>query len=382
MAIDAVDERDWKLLLLEERGSCVSLLMPTYLYAGDLQQDRVRLRNLLREAEQRLDARGGSTDILMPVRALLEKRVFWKKQARSLAIFCAPDFFRFYRLPFHLNERAVVSDRFYLRPLAPLLASSGRFYILALSLNHLRLLEARRGELRRVPLEGVPRSFEEALGYEQYDSGVYSHTSSPSGLGRQPAMFHGHGDNDQEKLDKDIQHYFQLVAKGLAGVLEDPNAPLVLAAVEEHFPRYRGANKHSQMLASGIVGSPERTSDRQLYEKAWEIVEPFFLAQRDSALERYSELKGSGRAANVMTELMKAADQGRVDVLLLDDRTELWGTYDPTMAALEIHAEPEVGDEDLLDKAAFYTLSRGGTVFTVDSGAVPDGGPAAAILRY
>ncbi len=382
MAIDAVDERDWKLLLQEERGDCASLLMPIYLSSGDLQQDRVRLRNLLREAEQRLDARGGSVDVLKPARDLLEKRNFWKQQARSLAIFCSADFFRCYRLPIDLGERVVVSDRFYLRPLAPLLASNGRFYILALSLKHLRLLEARRGELRRVPLEGVPRSFEEALGYEQYDSGVYSHTSSPSGLGRQPAIFHGHGDNDQEKLDKDILHYFQLVAKGLAGVLEDHEAPLVLAAVEEHFPRYRGVNKHPRMLEAGIVGSPERTSDRLLYEKAWEIVEPFFLAQRDTALERYTELKGAGRAANAMTELMTAADQGRVDVLLLDDRTELWGTYDPTMAEVEVHAEPEIGDEDLLDKAAFYTLSRGGTVFTVDPGTVPDGGPAAAILRY
>ncbi len=47
-----------------------------------------------------------------------------------------------------------------------------------------------------------------------------------------------------------------------------------------------------------------------------------------------------------------------------------------------MHAEPELGDEDLLDKAAFYTLARGGKVFTLDPGKVPDGGPAAAILRY
>ena len=382
MAVDTVNERDWQLLLEEERGDCVSLFMPAYLAEGDLGQDRVRLRNLLRDAEQRLDARGGSVAVLEPARALLERRAFWKRQARGLALFCASDFFRCYRLPLELDERVVVSDRFYLRPLAALRAGDGRFYVLALSLNHVRLLEARRGNLRRVPLEGVPRSFEEALGYDQYDSGIYSHSSSPSGLGRQPAIFHGHGDNDQEKLDKDILHYFQLVAKGLIGVLEDPEAPLVLAAVEEHFPRWRCAAKHPRLLETGIVGSPERTSDRVLFDRAWEIVEPFFLSERDQALERYRELKGSGKAASAMTDLMKAADQGRVDVLLLDERTELWGTYDPTMAVVEIHAEPEVGDEDLLDKAAFYTLARGGTVFTVDSGCVPDGGPAAAILRY
>ena len=382
MAVDSVNERDWKLLLEEERGACASLLMPTYLAEGDLGQDRIRLRNMLRDAEQQLDARGDFADILKPARALLKERAFWKQQARGLAIFCAPDFFRCYRLPIALDERVVVSDRFYLRPLAPLPADGGRFYVLALSLNDVRLLEARHGKTRRVALEGVPRSFEEALGYEQYDSGVYSHSSSSSGLGRQPPIFHGHGDGDQEKLDKDILHYFQLVAKGLSGVLEDPQAPLVLAAVDEHFPRYRSANKHPRLLKEGIVGNPERTSDRALYNQAWRIVEPHFLAKRDQALERYTELRGSGRAANTMTDLMQAADQGRIDVLLLDDRTELWGTYDATLAELEVHAQPETGDEDLLDKVAFYTLARGGKVFTVPDGAMPDGGPAAAILRY
>lgn len=385
MAIDPVDERDWKRLLHQGHGPCASLFMPTYLSEGDLQQDRVRLKNLLRDAGDQLLAAGESEEavsILDPARALLEKRRFWKQQARSLALFCSPGLFRCYRLPLELSERVVVARRFYLRPLAPLLASNGRFYVLALSLHHVRLLEARRGEFRRVPLEGVPQSFEEALGYEQYDSAVQSHTSSSSGLGRQPAIFHGHGDKDQERLDKDIVHYFQLVAKGLNGVLEDAGAPLVLATVEEHFPRYRGANKHPRLLDEGIVGSPERLADHQLYDKAWEIVEPHFLTQRDQALARYHELKGLGRASSAMSELVAAADQGRVDVLLLDERTELWGTYDPAMAELEIHSEPRAGDQDLLDMAAFYTLSRGGTVFTLGAGAVPDGGSAAAILRY
>lgn len=384
MAIDRIDERDWKRLLQDREGPCVSLFMPTYLSEGDLQQDRVRLKNLLREADERLASRFASSDadVLASARALLKRRTFWKQQARSLALFCAPDFFRRYRLPLELRERAVVADRFYLRPLAPLLASDGRFYVLAFSLHQVRLLEARRGEMRRLELDGVPTSFEDALGYVQYDSGIQSHTSTSSGLGRQPAIFHGHGDHDEERLDKDIRHYFQLVARGLGPLLGDPRAPLVLAAVEEHFPRYRSANKHPRLLEKGIVGSPERMTDRQLCERAWEIVETCFLEERDQALERYAELTGLGRASNTMSELVPAAAQGRVDVLLLDEQTELWGTYDAAAAELEIHAEPADGDQDLLDVAAYYTLARGGTVYTLASGSVPDGAPAAAILRY
>ncbi len=117
MAIDPVDEGDWKRLLQEGNGPCVSFFMPTYLAEGDLQQDRVRLKNLLREAGKRLAEQGWADEaagILKPVKALLQKRLFWKQQARSLAVFCASDFFRCYRLPLDLVERLVVSGRFYL----------------------------------------------------------------------------------------------------------------------------------------------------------------------------------------------------------------------------------------------------------------------------
>ena len=47
---------DWKLLLEKPPGTCVSLFMPTHRSGPEVQQDPVRLKNLLRQAEGRLVA--------------------------------------------------------------------------------------------------------------------------------------------------------------------------------------------------------------------------------------------------------------------------------------------------------------------------------------
>ena len=382
-----ISNGDWKLLLDNRGEGCVSIYMPTYRPKGDGRQDPVRLRNLLRDAEKVLGEHGFEPDraaeILKPAHELNRDQGFWKQQRKGLAVFCAPGFCRAFHLPIEVRERVTAGEHFYLRPLMPLHQTRGSFYVLALSLNQVRLLEGRRDEIRRVELEGVvPTSFDDALGYDQYDSVVQVHSTSTSGLGRQRGMVHGHGDNDQEKLKKDILHYFRLVAKGLAPVLRDKSAPLVLAAVQEHFPLYRSVNKHPEILDTAITGSPDALSDHELYERSWDLVEPWFLREREQAIERYTELKATGKVSSKVKDLVRAADEGRVDVLLLAEDSELWGTVDPAGAKVTLHAERAGDDEELLDRAALATLSRGGTVFTVPAERLPEGGPAAAVYRY
>jgi hypothetical protein len=49
---------------------------------------------------------------------------------------------------------------------------------------------------------------------------------------------------------------------------------------------------------------------------------------------------------------------------------------------VELHAKPTDVSEDLLDLAAIQTLLNGGTVYTIEPEAVPDGSAIIALLRY
>lgn len=366
---------------------CVSLYLPTHRRGKEVQQDPARLDALLRRAEQRLRRLGlddgAVAEILDPARELVDDLAFWRFQAEGLALFAAPRIFRYYRLPLGFTERVAVGDRFAVKPLVPLLDGGGRFYLLALSLKEVRLVDADRWGARRLELGPVPASMDEALGYVEYYSGLGMHSASQHALHGQPGVvYHGHGDADEDRVEEDVRHYFQRVARALEDRLPDREAPLVLAAVAEHLPLYREAAHDPRLVDTAVAGNPELLGDEELRLAAWPLVEPRLTEARRVALERYVELGGTGRAAGGVDPVVVAADRGQVESLFLDPEAERWGTYEPDLGRVILHAERESGDLDLFELAAARTLETGGDVFALAPGELGEGVEIAAVLRY
>jgi len=363
MSTDILDREEWKRLIEEQGEPCLSLLMPTHRFGVEMQQDPVRLKNLLRQAEIRLAEEGVATErvasLLAPARELLEDGEFWQHLSDGLALFATPELFRTYRVPLTLPEQVVLAERFYVKPLLPLRLSTGRYYILALSLNQVRLLVATREEVRRLSVPGMPESFEAAMGVDEFYSGIQGHTSHSSRLGGRTAIFHGHGDNDEEHLRADIRQYFRQVATSLERHLKDQNAPLLLATVESHLPLYREVHHRPELLPEILGGNPDTLSDHELQARAWPLAEPFFLRERDEAWQRFAALAGSERTSYELDSILPAAHQGRVELLFLADNGEVWGSYDRVNHKVVV---VEKGSEDLLNTAAVETLRHGGSL--------------------
>jgi Bacterial archaeo-eukaryotic release factor family 3 len=149
---------------------CVSLFLPTHRVTAHTEQDRIRLKNLMQQAGEHLTARELRApevkDLLGPAQRLYENNLFWQHQSDGLAIFLTPGFAEHYRLPLEFTDLVVVSERFHLKPLLPLFTGDGRFYVLAISQDEVRLLEGTRHSVAKVDLTGVPQSLAEALKYD------------------------------------------------------------------------------------------------------------------------------------------------------------------------------------------------------------------------
>lgn len=372
--------------LIEHRdGPCVSVFLPTHRTSPESAQDPIRLRNLLDEAEERLVAGGlrstEAKEVLEPGRKLLEFGEFWSYQSDGLAVFLAPGWSQFFRLPLEFPELVVVADRFHIKPLLPLLLGGGRFYVLALSQNEVRLLEGSRQSVEEVELEDVPRNLREALKYDDLEKEQQFRVAGRGGRGA-PAVFHGHGIGGE--VDKVLlERYLRQVDEGLWEVLREERAPLVLASVGYERAMFRKVTRYPYVLEEGIEGNPEKLRAQELHERAWAIVEPVFTGAREEAAERYREAAGSGEAvASNVEEVVRAALEGRVETLFVLLEQQRWGMVDPQTLEVVVHADRRPGDEDLLDRAAVETLLTSGTVFAVPPEEVPGPGPAAALLRY
>jgi len=324
-----------------------------------------------------------AAELMTPVRELVDDQAFWQTQSAGVAIFRSPEVFKTFRLPTPLDENAVVEHRFHLKPLFSLVNGDGRFYILALSLKNVRLIDASRHSAREVELPpDVPRSFNEALGnltrnYTQFQASTSSKTVSRS------PIFHGHG-TGEDNLKAEIVQYFNLTDKALLKHM-DRDAPVVLAGVEYLLPRYHETTEHPKVLEEGLTGNADGLSAEELRDAAWEIVEPHFLEDRRRAAERYGDLSGTGRASSRYQEILPAAHDGRIDTLFVARGVRLWGSYDAKSRAVRLEenqATQRNHSEDLLDLAAVQTFLNGGTVYAVPQQEIPDGQAMAAVFRY
>ncbi len=98
----------------------------------------------------------------------MEDQAVWEHQSDGLAIFAAPQLFRVYRLPLAFEELLVVDERPHITPLLPLFSDDGQFYVLALGLQGVQLLQGAHYSLRPIALPGVPTSLQDALGQPQW----------------------------------------------------------------------------------------------------------------------------------------------------------------------------------------------------------------------
>jgi hypothetical protein len=378
--MDLFTRDDLRALLAERPGPCVSIFLPTH--RGGAEADPIRWRGLLDEAQRRLTAVGlraaEAGELLAPGRSVLEDPLFWKHQGDGLAAFLAAGFLRLYRLPFAFDELAIASAGFHVRPLLPLLAGDGRFYVLALSSNGVRLVQGTHYGAGEIDLKGVPQGLAEALQTHDVDEPLTFHTR-PTGGGGWGAIFHGHGVGIDDAKD-DLLRYFQQIDRGLHGLLREERAPLLLAAVDYLQPLYRKANSYPHLLEQGIEGNPDRLSARELHDRAWPLVRPLFEQAQQRAAAQYRQLAGTGHASGDLEAVVAAAHAGRVETLFVALGRQVWGLFDPSAGRVERHDQASPGDVDLLDFAAAQTLKHGRTVYAVEPRQVPSGADVAAIF--
>ncbi|MBD2460901.1 hypothetical protein H6G89_07570 [Oscillatoria sp. FACHB-1407] len=375
--------------LLQPQGLCVSIFMPMHRAGSEVQQNPIRFKDLIKQAEDQLQAhdmrRTDAVALLEPAHSL-DQTDFWENQDEGLAVFIAEGWFRYYKLPMRFEELVVVSDRFHLKPLIPLLNRDGEFYILALSQKQVRFFEGSRYSIKQVEIENLPQNIDETLQYDETaQEGQFRINTSKGGTNnpfQRSGSYHGQGAPDRDYHNRDILQFFHQIDAALHPFLKDKRAPLVLVGVEYLLPIYREANTYQHLLEEGVTESPKVVSPEELHDQAWAIVEPCLMQQEQVAIEYYQNLSATGKTSTDLKEAVSGAYYGRVEQLFVAVGRQRWGNFDPDSNELHMHETAEPGDEDLLNAAALQTLLNGGTVYAVEPEKVPDSALVAAVFRY
>ncbi|MBI1903767.1 MAG: hypothetical protein HYS13_21905 [Planctomycetia bacterium] len=382
--MDTITRQDAEQLLSPKPGPCISLYLPVRVAGPEGQQGPIRLKNLVRTAKERLIDRGmrpaDARDFVEPLLRLGTEPSFWQQAGSGLAMFHSKQGTRSLHLPLALAEMAVVSERFFIKPLLPLLAGDGRFFVLGLNQKGVRLLEATRDRMREVEVPGMPGSLDEALGYGDERRRFHNSGRQWHG-GPQPNVYRGKG-SLVDVESGDVAKYFRLVDRAVRSYMNGNRAPLLLAALPEFVPIYRQVNGYRNLLDAAVTINPQWVDDAALHAQAWAAAAPAFAEEQKQAAGRYWQLAHSDRATSDIQEVVRAAVEGRVDVLFVNAKADVRGDLDEATGRPVLHAKLSEGRDDLVDVAAAETLRHGGTVYAGEAETVPGGAPMAAILRF
>lgn len=371
-------ERDDLHRLLEAHETpCVSLYMPTHRHPPENEQDPIRFRNLLREAERRLASHEPpASGLLQPVSELAEAEA-WREPRNGLAVFRSPDVLAHYSIPESVEERVVVGDRFHVRPLLHALQRRDRYYVLALSQNATRLYEGTPSGLSRIEA-GLPSSLEDALGSEHDPPFLNAHATA---RGSETAAFHGHGDGEDAQ-DEDLKRYFRAVDTALWRLLRQESVPLFVAAIARHISLYRELSRYPLVAERGIEGNVDEVGAEELSARVRPLVEELRLARRRRHAEEFAQARGKGLTEVDLHAIGPHAVQGRVRRLFLGDGRKAPGRVDAETGEVRDAGEEEGRADDVLDDLAQAVLVRDGEVVTLPAEEMPDQSVAVALLRW
>ncbi|NLE98949.1 MAG: hypothetical protein GX596_13315, partial [Propionibacterium sp.] len=249
-----------------------------------------------------------------------------------------------------------------LHPIAPLLSGSGLFYLLALSNNSVRLFEMTRTSIGELDLGETPRSSDE-LERDRDHQAHLQHSAQSRGGG--VANFHGHG-GDNRVGEMETERFFRAVSDGLDKVLNSTSpGPIVLASVAEHHSTFKSITGR-EVLDDIVAGNPDTKPAGELYKQARPIAKARVVSRNEQLLDQLKALLGTGKASDQIARVALAAQEGRVDTLVL--------------AGLPTQPDGQADlVEDPVDEIIVDVLRNSGSIAVAEENGAPQ---VRAIYRY
>jgi hypothetical protein len=380
--MDIVTAAQLRSLVSTDGDRCVSIYMPTHPAGREGMQDAPRLKNLVTQAEQRLIEAGmrgvAAREFLNPILEL-PRQARWQRRGQGLAIFRSDDRLVDYCLSASLPEALIVARRFHVKSLLPAVSEPLQFFLLAISRNQVRLLKATHQGFERLSPPGLPINMRQALNLQGADRGEQVHSGMRGALGKEAGVFHGQGGR-RDTLKQEVVEYFRTIDHSVRQVLAEAPWPLFLVGVEYELAIFREISSYRRIADEQLCGGFDHLNERALYAQVLPLAQRGVEQPRREAIARYTALADTNLASDDIKEIVPAAHEGRIDMLLVDPRQEAFGRYDVGTNRFEFANKPDPS-LDLIELTIAQAVLRDAKVYAVGD-ELAYATPLRAVFRY
>ncbi|MFQ4138938.1 hypothetical protein PGN35_021745 [Nodosilinea sp. PGN35] len=357
-----ITRQDLKELQALTKVPALSLLLPTHRTSPDNKQDPIRVKNLVKEASDRL-AEEFSARELEPLLKNLDELVNdidYTYALDGLALFASHDFAKKFYLPFTVPKRVIIDQSFATRDLVYGLHRAQRYWVVLLSQNASRLLAGTGETLEEINNKDFPLQME----------GPGATTALPDSA-------------DSAYMDDRHRRFFQSVDRAFSAVAEDDTLPIVVGGVIRQISFFQEVSQYTSQIAGTITGNFDSATEAELVPQVWPFVQEVRAQQRQEALAALDAAMGEKKVSTALEEIWQLANEGRGQLLLVEGNYHVPGVVDDQggLQVVEEKGGTEVMD-DAIDEIIEAVLAKGGEVMLMEDGALADHHGIALTLRY
>lgn len=383
--MNKVNREAIKALLETEDNATISIYMPTHRFptSEHISEDRIRLKNLVREAKEKLQKHGVDEGLIEQIATTIEdgyyeNESFWQQMTEGLALFASPATVRYFNLPIECEEHVSAGDRYDITPLLAAMSCDQSYYLLALATHKPVLCAGDMYGIEKVDIE-LPESVETALNIDE----MYANSKTDRASGYVGAKAHGQGDSKQAGQEEQLKFFRKIDEKIRSSEQVDSSLPFLLAGTEDELSDYREVSKMKHVLEGSLNGNYTEIPAHEVHAKAWPLIsEELCETATKDMLEKITEMLGTGKASAGADDIVAAAQEGRVDTLLLAmftiTRDSIRASDEPVMKLVL----PDAYEANAIAVCARATFDQGGTVCALNGDIMPEGASVAALYRY
>jgi len=283
----------------EKSSPCVTISMNTHRLSPENLEDHFILETLLHEARERVvkEFDKQSTSILLENLNSLTTEIDFDQNLESLHLFVSSSTKEIIKSSWPISRNSVhVSEYFVVKPLIKDFNRLEEYLILVLSQSGVRLFNA-INEIITCELKNEDFPF----------------AKNPHFLTNQKKM------SDGKKVDNIAREFFNTIDKAVVRVYNKTEMRCVVFCTADNYSLLMQVADRPSIYYGYIRINYNNTSKITLAKDAWQIVNSIRKQGRAADIKEMQEASGQGKVITDLTDIFRAAKEGRGDLLIVHD---------------------------------------------------------------
>ncbi|MGZ3846466.1 MAG: YbhB/YbcL family Raf kinase inhibitor-like protein [Flavisolibacter sp.] len=347
--INQIRTEEWKALL-NEKGTCVSLVLPLHNLSQDQLTDKYFLQKAIKQVCTQLSKEcDGNNQIINSFRKLQEE-ISIHPSDKGIGIYVSNDMSLYTGFPFEVTEKIIINSRFHLKDILVKEQYSSHYYVLYIDDKEIRLYSGKLNQLAEVKNKDLPMFFEEELEDPSLINSFFARNSYTRSFDKTM--------NEIVKLRH--QNLIHKADELLHSYLENTEA-LILCGTRKYLSEFMNNTKHADKVISILYGNYNRFTELDFSDMVWPILRTHIEQEMTNEIADYDFKMGEGTTEEGINRVWDAILSDRGQTLLLEKNFEIEGyvvEQEPTRLYLHPPQIPYSVLPDAVDELIKIALNK------------------------